>query len=414
MLRRLAFSSLFLALVACASEEPTAPAGGTTEAPPTGNAPATNEPAKPTPDPTDPTKCTRAPRTADLARKVVVSHPYGKQANEKAKLFEVLELALDGKLTRTGKTFEMGRAFDTIAFTPDGEIGMAVQEDGSIGVFAFEANGDVRVINAKFTGDFYAHRIVVSKDGNRAFIVDQNTDNNGGGVHAAKIACDGSLTYEGLVVPGGRAHAMALVPNDPDRAILAGYKAHDSKDGEYVHRLDLSAPNVPRVSSGKAFGDEDAIASWVAVSHDGKYALVTDNGFAKGSRMVAVDLATMSPLPVVSTPNPAAVVFSPFDDAALLLNSDGEDALRLVRYDATKAASPFSIGSEITYTGKKTSLPTVVASVETGALKGTVLVLEVTAVRTLTFAAGGTIADKGTLDFGEGYDSITGALGVQP
>jgi hypothetical protein len=399
-------------MFACSSEEPTTASGGppaNEPSAPNDSTPSTNDP----PPAGDPTKCTRAPKTADLARKVVVSHPYGKEAEDKAKLFEVLELSLDGKLTRTGKTFEMGRAFDTITFTPDGEIGMAVQEDGSIGVFAFDANGEVRVVQAAFTGDFYAHRIVVSKDGTHAFIVDENTDNNGGGVHAAKIACDGSLTYEGLVVPGGRAHAMALVPNDPDRAILVGYKAHDSKDGDYIHRLDLAAPNVPRLASGKAFGDEDAIASSVSISHDGKYALVTDNGFVKGSRMVAVDLGTMAPLPVVSTPNPAAVVFSPWDDAALLLSSDGEDALRLVRYDATKA-SPFTMGSEITYAGGKTSLPTVAAVIERGALKGTVLVLEVTAVRTLTFASGGTITDKGTLDFGEGYDSITGALGVQP
>jgi hypothetical protein len=413
MLRRLAFSALLLPVFACSSVEPTT----ATNAPPGSEPSTSNEPAPSTngpSSPADPTKCTRAPKTADVARKVVVSHPYGKEAEDKAKLFEVLDLSLDGKLTRTGKTFEMGRAFDTITFTPDGEIGMAVQEDGSIGVFAFDANGDVRVVQSAFTGDFYAHRIVVSKDGTRAFIVDENTANNGGGVHAAKIACDGTLTYEGLVVPGGRAHAMAVVPNDPDRAILVGYKAHDSKDGDYVHRLDLAAPNVPLLASGKAFGDEEAIASWVSVSHDGKYALVTDNGFAKGSRMVAVDLATMTPLPVVATPNPAAVVFSPWDDAALLLNSDGEDALRVVRYDASKS-SPFTIGPEVGYAGgKKTSLPTVAAVVERGALKGTVLVLEVTAVRTLTFASGGTITDKGTLDFGEGYESITGALGVQP
>lgn len=416
MLRSTLLCAILATFAGCSSSEgASGPPGGTTDEGPAGSRPTTNEPAPPNDDPvTDPTKCTRVAKTADVARKVVVSHPYGKQSGEKAKLFEVLELALDGKLTRTGKTFEMGRAFDTITFTPDGEVGMAVQEDGTIGVFAFDANGEVRVVQAAFKGNFYAHRIVVSKGGAHAFVVDQNTENNGGGVHAVKIACDGSLSYEGLVVPGGRAHAMALVPNDPDRAILAGYKAHDSKDGDYVHRLDLSAPSVPRLASGKAFGDEDAIASWISVSHDGKYALVTDNGFAKGSRMVAVDLTTMTPLPVVATPNPAAVVFSPFDDAALLLSSDGEDALRVVRYDASKP-TPFSIGSEVAYAGgKKTSLPTVAAVVERGASKGTVLVLEVTAVRTLAFAAGGTITDRGTLDFGEGYESITGALGVQP
>lgn len=411
---RLALFASFASFVACSSESEVATPPAPDEAAP--NAPSTTRPSEPSsPEkPTDPNSCTRTTPTADVARKVVISHPYGKQADEKANAFEVLDLSLDGKLTKSGVTFEMGRAFESIAFTPDGAIGLVAQEDGSIGVFAFDSSGKVRVVHAAFKGPFYAHRIVVAKTGDRAFVLDEQTDNNGGGVHEVSIACGGELTYVGLVVPGGRAHAMALVPSDPNRAVFVGYKAIDSKDGDYVHLLDVADAKQPkRLASGNAFGDDEAIASSVAVTHDGKYALVTDNGFTKGSRMVAVNLATMTSLPVVSTPNPAQIVVSPFDDAALLLNSDGEDALRVVKYDATKQ-SPFSAPSEIAYVGGKTSLPTVATVIERGALKGTVLVLEVTAVRTLTFATGGTVTDHGTLDFGEGYESITGALGVQP
>lgn len=366
------------------------------------------------PDAAPPATCPRVPGPADGPRKVVVSHPFGEGSGKKANAFEVLDLSADGALARPGVTFEMRTAFEPIAFTPDGKIGLVPQDDGTIGVFTFDASGKPVVVDPAFSGSFYAHRIVVAKDGARAFVLDEQTANNGGGVHEIAIGCDGKLSYVGLAVPGGRAHAMALLPGDPDRAVLAGYKAFDSADGTYVHRLDVAGAKVTRLASGGAFGDEDAIASSIALTNDGKYALVTDNGFAKGSRMIPVALATMTPLAEIATPNPAAVVMSPFGNAALLLNSDGEDALRVVSYDAANAAKPFAVASEVAYVGGKTSLPTIASVIDRGTLRGRVLVAETTAVRRLAFTQAGAVEDLGPLSLGEGNGSIVGALGVQP
>jgi DNA-binding beta-propeller fold protein YncE len=360
-----------------------------------------------------PSACPRALGQADRPRKIVVSHPF-KEGGGKTGLFEVLDLGTDGTITRPGVTFEMHPAFSAIAFTPDGQVGLVAQDDGTLGVFAFDAAGAVRVVHAAFKANFSASHVVVSRDGARAFILDPQSPTFTGGVHEVAIGCDGTLTYVGFVVPGGFAHAMTLMPNDPDRAVLVGRKALDSADGAYVHRLDFAGASPKRLASGKAFDDDGAIASHVAVTLDGKYALVTDNGFEKGNRMVAVALDTMTPGTPITTPSPAAAVMSPFGNAALLLNSDGTDALRVVRYSPNDPATPFAITGEITYVGKKTELPTFAHVVDRGALRGRVVVSEVTTLRQVRFAPEGTVTDLGQFDLGGGSANIVGSMGAQP
>jgi DNA-binding beta-propeller fold protein YncE len=360
-----------------------------------------------------PVACQRTPKADDHVRKVVVSHPFD-AASQKAKAYEVLELSAAGQLTKTGTTFTMRTAFNEIAFTPDGKIGLVPQDDGSIGVFAFDDAGKVTVVNEGLTGKFYADHILVAKDGQHAFVLDANTEANGGGVHQFTIGCDGTLTYDGLVVTGGQAHAMTFMPGDPDRAVLIAYKALDSAPGSYAHRIDFSGAKPKRLASGPVFDDADAIASWVAVTNDGKYALVTDNGFSKGSRMAPVALGDMTKRATIATPNPAAVVMSPFGNALLLLSSDGADALHVVHYDATNDAQPFTIGALVTLLGGKTDLPTLASVIDRGTLKGRTLVAENLAVRQLAFAADGTITDVGAkVDFVD-LTGIVGSLGVEP
>ena len=356
--------------------------------------------------------CPRVAKTANRTRKVVISHPFG-EAGAKTKTYEVLELSTAGDLTRTNETFEMDRGLAEIVFTPDGEVGLVAQDDGSIGVFTFDDAGKVRVVHAAFKGDFYADHVVVSRDGARAFVVDPNTANNSGGVHEIAVGCDGTLTYVGLAVPGGRAHAMALLPTNPDRAVLIAGAAFDSAAKDYAHLLDLAPAKPTRLAGGPVFGDDDAIASWVAVTPDGKWALVTDNGIVKGNRMAAIALDTMKAAATIEVPAPAAAVMSPFGNAALLLESDGEDALVSLTYNPANATKPFAVAGEITYASGKTELPTLASVIDRGALKGRILVAELQMIRQLAFAADGTITDLGKVTF-DGVPGIVGSLGVQP
>ena len=357
--------------------------------------------------------CPRLPKPDDHVRKVVISHPFGADSS-KAPLYEVLELSATGTLTKTGNTFTMRPGFAEITFSLDGKIGMVPQDDGSIGVFTFDDAGKPKVIHEGLEGSFYADHILAAKDGQHVYVLDANTESNGGGVHRFVINCDGTLKHEGLVVTGGRAHAMAFYPGDRDRAVLIAYKALDSADGAYAHRLDLSGAKPKRVASGPVFADADAIASWVAITNDGKFALVTDNGIAKGSRMAPVALGDMTKRATISTPSPAAVVMSPFGNSLLLLNSDGTDALTIVKYDAANDTTPFTITGLVPLVGGKTELPSHASVVDRGTLRGRALVAETVQVRQLAFAPDGSITDVGGAVAYDGIPGVVGSLGVEP
>src|SRR5262245_31080507 len=78
--------------------------------------------------------CERAPAAADRTRLAVVSHPYTADGSP-SEAWEVLSISADGELAVTGTRFDMGRATGgSVAFTPDGAVGAAAQEDGTLGL----------------------------------------------------------------------------------------------------------------------------------------------------------------------------------------------------------------------------------------------------------------------------------------
>jgi len=105
---------------------------------------------------------------------------------------------------------------------------------------------------------------------------------------------------------------------------------------------------------------------------------------------------------------------SPFGNALLLLNTDGEDALRVVKYDAANDTTPFTITGEVTLLGGKTELPSLASVIDRGTLLGRVLVAENVAIRQLAFAKDGTITDIGAKLTYDGIPGIVGSLGVEP
>lgn len=352
----------------------------------------------------------RVPAPADRVRKVVISHPFD-STGAKANAYEVLDLDTAGTLTPTNTRFEMGRTFDTpIVFTPDGEVGIAVQDDGSLGVFRFEPNGAVSVIASHVSEGFYARAVTMSNDGSRLFILDANK--NTGGVFVARIAANGALSLEGRFAPSEGAEALTLLPTNPARGVLVAANVFSSTAGE-THIVDLQNPS--RVGSVSAFGDDDAIVSSVAVTADGQYALLADNGILAGDRVAAISLANDTPtaLAVLDTPAPAAIIASPFDNSALVLHSDGKDAIRKITFDAN-LPKRFALGAEIPYGGKRPQLPTNAAAITRGTLRGRVLIGENLGIRQVSFQPGGQVRHESFYESGNDMQHIVGGIGIQP
>lgn len=406
------------AAIACGSSDGSTPA----EVSPDGATPPSGGDGGTTDDATLPPAdggCTRTAAAADRPRKVVVSHPFGADAGAKTTMFEVLDLDAAGTLTQPSPrvTFSMGTALDTpIVFTPDGEIGLVAQDDGTVGVFRLPAGGGAPVvITPGFDGNkgFYAHAIVMAPDGSRAWVLDENTANNGGGVYELAIGCDGTPSLVGKAVPGDNMQAMALV--DATHAVLSARKAFDSAAGKDFHLIDLAAKTT--IASAAPFGDNDAIVSSIAVTPDGKYALVSDDGAASsGDRLAVVALSptAVTQVTVLTTPFPAMVVASPYDNAAIVLNDDSTDQIHVLSYTPASTTTPFAITGELAYKFGKPQIPVTASLIDRGALKGTVFVGENVAARQLRFETDGKVTDVAKLTMPDGLENIVGVIGVQP
>jgi hypothetical protein len=347
--------------------------------------------------------------------KVVVSHPYD-AAQQPASGWELLDLSAAGAVAPTGASVQMGRATEgRMVFTPDGRIGLAAQEDGTIGELRLDDAGQATVIEARRKGDWSASSLVMDPSGARVWVLDAQWRESGGGVYGLAIGCDGALRDEGLYAAAKLPYAMALLAGG-DRAVVYARDLLDSTAGDDVHLLRLSTP-PERIGGASAFGDDEAIVSAIAVTPDEKFALIADNNaFSSAPNrigVVAIDAAGVRAVQVLSpVADPVALAVSPFGNAALVVSGFG-NAIRSLRYDPTSATAPFTLGGELTYVGKKPQLPGAAVVIGAGPLRGRVLIAENGGVRQVDFQPDGTIVDRGLTSLGAGTESVVGALGVQ-
>jgi hypothetical protein len=350
-------------------------------------------------------------------RKVVISHPYA-GPGQSATDFEVLELSPDGKLSKTNVKLSLGVAIERrFAFTPDGEVGLVAQDDGSIGVVRFDQNGAATVVHAAFKGSFYANALLVDDSGQRAYVLDGNWRNNGGGIYGVTIGCDGSLADEGLLAQSKLASTMDRLSGTATRALIGANDVLSSPSDQDAHLMELNGAKLQHVSSIAAFGDQDAIVSAVSVMPGDKHALIGDyNAYSgKPNRVAAVAISgnALSAVQVLSPiDDPVDIIASPYGNAALVL-SGFSDALYRLSYNGA-SSTPFKNEGELSYKGSSPKLPAAGVLITRGQLKGRVLIAENVAVRQVQFQASGQITDLGAFAIGSGYSAIVGTIGVQP
>jgi hypothetical protein len=364
------------------------------------------------PDP----ECPRLPGPEDAPRAAVVSHPYDSAAAASG-AYERLDLAVDGTLSRPGVSFTMRRAFSGgIVFTPDGEVGLVAQDDGTLGVFRVEPDGSVTVVHEGFDGSFHAASVVMDPVGDGAWVLDTQWREHGGGIYRIGIGCDGTVRDEGLVAAAKMPWALAPHPTEPAWALVAARDLLDAMDGDDTFLLARgAAPSV--LSSVRAFPDDEQYVSSAAITSDGRWFLMGDNGMfsvPNGIAVVGLDSRGFRSTSIVAPiEDPVSIAVSPWDDAVLVSSGLG-DALVILDYDPLDASEPFVDAGEVTYAGGRPELPDTSVVVSRGSLRGLVLVAEVSGVRRLRFDGDGTVTDLGRFGLGAGYENIVGALGLQP
>jgi hypothetical protein len=378
-----------------------------------------NDPSSSTPDasggdddaPIDaPTSaCPRTPKPADRTRHIVVAKPYD-TAGAKANVYEVIEVSATGQLTRPNRTFTMGRgAFGSIAFTPDGEVGMIAQEGGTLGVFTIDDAGQVTVVHEALGGDVYAMRVYADPNGEHAWILDGNTRENGGALYRATIGCDGALSDIMVVAPARLPSGVAFFEG---RMIVAAANIADSMtDGHDVHLFDRAMPPA-RLSGADAFGDDLQIVAGSALSADGATYFIGDASAGGNNRVaiVGVSQTEITPLARLPLDDPQGIATSPFGDVAIVTTAIG-DAITILDKEGTGAT--WRIRGPVS-TPSKPLLPGDLAPVHAGMLRGRVFVSENVSIRQLAFREDGTVENIGSLAFGSGLQNILGAIGITP
>jgi len=359
--------------------------------------------------------CPREAAPADRVRWVVASLPYGPEGSPSSD-WTTLRLDQDGLLFWTGERFPMGRATGgTVAFTPDGRLGIAAQEDGTLGVFAIDQQGAVRVVDPAFRGGFYADHVRVVGNGERALVLDAEWAEHGGGVHEVRILCDGTLADQGRILPARLPRALLALPGD--RFLLAGWfpEGLPAEAGD-VHLYDLSG-TPRRLGGGQAFPD-DAIIGGSAVTPDGSLALLGDVSEFSGRDTAIAVIEVQGDSLVrrqVLTPfeDPGSIVAAP-EGGTLLAASGYGDALWVLERVPDAPAAPIRVRGRLATPSGKPQLPGSMVIVERGALAGRVLVPEVTGIRQVHLGADGSATDLGVTSLGGGVEGLPGALGVQP
>ena len=363
------------------------------------------------------TGCRARPQRADRNRTVVVSIPYDDQGGQ-SEDWRSLTLSAEGSLDTDGQLFKMGRATGgEVAFTPDGEIGLVAQSDGSVGVFAVEEDGAIQVIHEHFDGPFFAERVLTDSSGETLWILDSNWVVNGGGLYRADIDCDtGELTGVELAVESMLAKDLLLDPAGTGSAILVGREVPGTNVGDDLALVDLNSP-TEALAGADAFGDDEAIMSDATWIPDGRYALVGDHSAFSGipNRVAVVEVGegTLTAVDLVEDLNdPVALVASPWSDQVLVLSGYDNAIYRLA--STGDDTHPFQWTGELTYQGADPQLPTAASLLTRGPLAGHLLVTENQGVRQVQMSEGAEAEDLGLTSLGSSYEAIAGAVGVQP
>jgi hypothetical protein len=352
----------------------------------------------------------------DKDRFVVVGHP-NDTAMDPDGSYEVLRLSPAGVLTSTGMFFYMGPPADRrIHFTPDGEIGFAVQDDGTVGVFRLSTTGQPTVLAEGLTGNFYADNVRWNaEDSSGMYVMDRNFPNNGGGVYTIALGCDEGLTPGPRLFEAKSAVDM-LFDSTTGHGLLAARAAFTTTEVAHLHRVDL-APPASLLASADAFGDDEALTSWAALTRNGKHVILGDNSaFSAVPNRVAAIEVTAAGLGSVQTlegiDDPYSIAVSPFDDALVVTSGFG-DGIFIVDYDPD-AAMPMSLRGELTYTGTGPQLPGALTTVDRGPLDGLVLIADVRGIYMVKFEPGATVTDLDVVDLGGEIADIVAGIGIQP
>lgn len=370
--------------------------------------------------------CHATPQPDDALRFAVASRPYtalnDAGSAEMGRRFSVFSLSSAGVVAGL-EDFELG-GYNTagrIAFTPDGRIGAVALESrtqgdrGTVGVFRLDDAGRVTVVHANYKAAFFANDLAFSPDGSFLYVADSQTPENGGGLYAIPVACDGTLGQATRVTESTGTTPPVWAPDAkaaaPWRALVGADALAGAGPDDGLHTFTFDGPTATRVASADPFGQQTLVQE-IAWAPDATHALVVaPNPSVGGPRLIGVRLTNDTPAldEAFDLPGVETAAASPYGNSFFIGLAD-PDGMSTVQY-ASSATGAFSAPAEL-ITATKPQLPFAANVITRGALKGRIVMAELSAIRQMQFAAGGAVSEVGVFQMpSAGDDDLTAILG---
>ena len=124
------------------------------------------------------------------------------------------------------------------------------------------------MVHASYKSGFTAAESVrFSPDGQWLYIEDGNTPDNGGGLYASRVACDGTLGAATRLTESRGSSVPFWFTQDPSHAVVVGDTFTGAPSpAAGLHVLAFDGATATRLGSGDVFGESTAIR-FGAVSH---------------------------------------------------------------------------------------------------------------------------------------------------
>ncbi|MBI5536357.1 MAG: hypothetical protein HY898_26790 [Deltaproteobacteria bacterium] len=365
------------------------------------------------PAPLDAGPCNPDPQTgSDGPRTVLVTHPFATESNQCGRRVRLLRLDVDGQLTDTGASLDVGDCPERVRFAPDGRLALVINNNshdpqaGTQSVVALRNDAAGKVVMAaelKQLAGANPVDIAFSPDGKKAYVADYNIEGQGG-VHVLDVTPGCTASYV-KKIPVTTPKATQVLPGDSFAVVLGGKSPIDTvvidlAKGSVVKEYDLFSDFVD--------------SQTLSLSPDGKVLIVPNSSpfssLADTVSTVAIDSSGAAPVPSLQATlsgvtEPTGVAFSP-DGLRVVVSNFSGDKVSWLKLAAQGTLSVEGSIASVPLAGFLTML-------QRGPNAGLVLVTSVTSVRMLRLTDTG-MEDKGALSIGAGAEAITGDIAIEP
>ena len=327
---------------------------------------------------------------------------------------EVRSLVLrdDGALVDVGDRLDLGDQPVSIAVAPSGRVALVAGEEGSISVVDLQDPANLTILDVAAVPRTGVSDLLFDPSGQTAYVLRSDVNEDTAGIYTLHLACDGTLTVDDTHFGLRATHAMALVPGDPDRAILLGGQAvYEPFDDDDIRLLERADDGWQQVGAFDIYGDVVSAAG-VAVSAAGIALVPNSLPFSDEGGQVAVlqiDGDQVNEIErIEDLPEAEFVRIAPDGQTGLLVRP-AEDTLTVLN-----GAAGWRVSDEVNL-----GLAVGLSVVRQGAASGAVLVPSVlpaggSRVTVFRVTGPGRIEEIDRVELGPGAEHIPGPIGVRP